>query len=88
MGFFNLEEHAQPVAKQELKGLSIDLLHKKQCAVCPLNMIAANKTPHMQPQGSKKPLVYMLGEAPTKEDDRRGNHFTGQEGRLLRNRIP
>lgn len=69
------------------KGVSLELLHRHECQVCTLNR-APLKNPKMLPSGSSKPLVYMLGEAPNEQDDRRGEAFVGPAGQALRFRIP
>lgn len=70
------------------QGPSIDLLHRLECKACPLNQIKQNKNPHMLPSGTDEPLIYILGENPTKDDDEDGKHFSGKAGRFLRSRIP
>lgn len=90
MGFFDLEEaRAKRASKgpQNKTGLSLELMHKKECSVCPLNN-ASVRHPKMKPHGSKSPLIYMLNDAPTEEDDRRGRHFSGKGGTFLRDQIP
>jgi uracil-DNA glycosylase family 4 len=72
-------------------GYSIELLHQQQCNVCPLNSdenLRRCRHPHMEPTGSKRPLVYMLGEAPGKKEDENGEQFIGVSGRVLRPKIP
>jgi len=83
MGFF----HVGPQNKPTSIGHSIDLLHKHQCQVCPLNHQAGLRHPQMQPYGTDKPLVYILGEAPGKDEDRVGRPFVGVAGRTLRFRL-
>jgi uracil-DNA glycosylase family 4 len=85
MGFFDIEEQAK---SPELKGHSLAFLHKHQCAVCPLNHQTDLMHPHMEPTGSKRPLVYILGEAPGKNEDKKGVQFIGRSGRLIRDLIP
>src|SRR5580765_2590939 len=82
MGFFPTKNSKQA------SGPTDELLHKLECRVCPLNKIATNKNPHMEPTGSKKPLVYVLGEAPGREEDFGNEQFIGASGQLLRARIP
>jgi len=48
------------------------------------DMNPSAKYPCMEPSGSKNPLIYMLGEAPSLDDDREGRHFAGPAGKLLR----
>ena len=64
------------------------LLHRMGCRVCPLSNIGANKHPQMPATGAKKPLVYMLGEAPGQHEDTQGKQFVGDSGQLLRDKIP
>lgn len=50
------------------------------------------KHPHMEPQGARKPALYVLGEAPSSMDDRKGKQFTGRKlqsaiPQWLRNRV-
>jgi uracil-DNA glycosylase family 4 len=75
--------------KQNKNGIpSVDLLHRLECRACPLDRITANFNPHMKPTGSKEPLVYILGEAPGKDEDEEGVQFIGKSGQLLRGCIP
>ena len=62
------------------------LLHKKQCDVCPLNKV---KVSHgkMQPTGTTEPLLYVLGEAPGKEEDKKGEPFVGKSGKFIRDAL-
>lgn len=83
MGFFT----TAPKAKGALP--SVDLAHRLECRVCPLNKLTINKHPHMPPSGVDKPLVYILGEAPGAAEDKDGyQQFIGDSGQLLRARIP
>lgn len=82
MGFFGSE------INKGHKGASLELLHRLQCKACPLNKLAANRHPHMEPTGAEKPLIYILGEAPGKDEDIRNEQFVGASGQLLRSRIP
>lgn len=74
-----------------VQGYSTELLHRGQCAVCPLNHnenYSKLRHPHMEPSGSLNPVAYFLGEAPGEEEDRKGEPFVGPAGRVLRFRIP
>jgi len=42
----------------------------------------------MEPTGSDAPLLYVLGEAPGKDEDAEGCQFVGKTGRILRTLIP
>jgi uracil-DNA glycosylase family 4 len=66
---------------------SIELLHQLECKACPLARID-NKSPHMAPSGAIKPVVYMLGEAPGKDEDDQDEQFVGASGALLRAFLP
>ena len=80
MGFFAQQNK---VTTSALKGLSADFLHRHGCQVCPLNKQTDLKNPHMEPVGSENPIIYFLGKAPTRQDDRKGVHFSGEAGTLL-----
>lgn len=67
--------------------IDIQLVHQLQCKACPLAQIH-NKNPHMEPTGSDRPVIYMLGAGPDGDEDHTGRHFTGRSGELLRARIP
>src|SRR5580765_140604 len=69
------------------KGVSLGLLHRHECSVCPLNRVPDLKNAKMPPNGNPKPLVYMLGEAPGEQEDRYGEAFIGPSGECLRSHI-
>lgn len=82
MGFF-------AKAHDSHKGPSLDLIHQLECRACPLYKTHKDLChPNMKPTGSKKPLVYILGEAPGKTEDEEGEQFVGESGELLRPRLP
>lgn len=56
------------------------------CDACPLNK-AQLHSPKMQPIGSTRPLIYILGEAPGEEEDMKGEPFVGKSGKLLRSQF-
>lgn len=60
------------------------LYHRMGCKACPLR----NELGRMEPTGAKNPLVYILGDAPTKKEINAGEHFTGDSGDFLRSLIP
>jgi DNA polymerase-1 len=68
--------------------LNDDLLHRLECKACPLDKVTANMHGHMAPTGAKRPLVYVLGEAPGKQEDEQGRQFIGGSGQILRRNIP
>jgi DNA polymerase I len=77
----------QKKGKKRSRTVSVRTLHRMECNACPLNNTKVF-TPHMEPTGSKKPLVYILGEAPGKSEDSQGEQFVGKTGRPLRRQIP
>lgn len=86
MGFFSFDHKA---VNEDLKGVSTDFLHRHGCAVCPLKAEHAMlRHPDMKPYGTKKPVIYMLGESPGADEDKLGRPFVGKAGRVLRMRIP
>jgi uracil-DNA glycosylase family 4 len=67
---------------------SLELLHTRQCTVCPLsNNHKILKHPDMPATGSNKPIVYILAEAPGAEEDKTGTQMIGPAGQVLRFRI-
>lgn len=84
MGFFFVENKK---ADKNLKGLSQDFLRRHECNVCPLNSVR-NTHPKMEPTGSDKPEILIIGEAPGRQEDERGKQFIGKSGQLIRRRIP
>jgi uracil-DNA glycosylase len=42
----------------------------------------------MKPTGATDPIVYIIGEGPGAEEDRKGVQFIGRSGQLLRSKIP
>ena len=86
MTVFDLRTKAPPPGKTG--SLPIELLHRSECKACPLNNQYGLAHPHMEPTGSKRPVVYMLGEAPGADEDKSGEQFVGKAGKTLRSRIP
>src|SRR6185312_16047736 len=84
MGFFASGTKVRAPAKARV---SDDLLHKLGCRGCPLNK-ADIASPKMKPSGSKEPLIYIIGEAPGKEDDREGWPFSDEVGSYIRKQLP
>lgn len=65
------------------------LLHRMECRACPLAAEASHLShPHMEPTGAANPLVYVLGEAPGRDEDEQGRQFVGESGQLLRPLVP
>lgn len=84
MGFFSSEIAAsRSITRGEP---TLELMHRLQCRVCPLDKCKGTKHPHLEPNGAKEPLVYVLGAAPVADDDEDGLHFSneGEPGRIVR----
>ena len=86
MGFF-AENDVRVEPRGKAGTPSNKLLHELGCKACPLNH-AKVRSPKMKPTGNVAPDVYMLGGAPSEDDDRNGSHFTGIAGNYLRDKIP
>lgn len=86
MGFYSLP--AKNVHKNETQGLSVELLQKLGCKACPLDRIKLNKNPHLAPQGSDEPLIYMLDGPPSIKDDAAGKNFAGGVDRTIMRAVP
>lgn len=84
MGFRLLSGEA---AQVEVKR-SDDYLHRMECKACPLNNRRVTINPHMQPAGSDNPIVYVLGEAPGKQEDEENLPLVGEALRIVRSHIP
>lgn len=90
MGFFFAVPKAKPPAKRSgsKRGpLPLQALNDAGCSACPMRD-ADLKTPVMDPKGAKHPIVYILGESPTENDDASGEIFSGKGGRMLDAVIP
>jgi uracil-DNA glycosylase family 4 len=57
--------------------------NKFGCDICSLKNLP-NKNPKIEPMGTNKPIIYILGEYPELEDDSKGKPFTGNNGLLLK----
>lgn len=73
--------------KQQKPKVSVETLHKLRCKVCPLDKLE-HVHPRMEPTGPTDAEIYMLGEAPGREEDLKGEQFVGNSGKYLRVRIP
>lgn len=79
----------QKPAKRRTKSSAPEFLAQAAlgCAGCPLNTEKLIH-PKLPPSGSEHPLVYVIGEGVSDEDDAAGTHFINEAGRLLRGLIP
>lgn len=62
------------------KEIPIASLRSLGCSVCPRDKDTALESPKMKPSGTKKPLVYLLGTSPDKNDDEANLHWQGRMG--------
>ena len=98
MGLFYADDTARRGRQASRKSLAptsasvkqnLELIWQKRCEVCTLDKIEKSLTsPKMKATGAKKPLVYILGEAPGQTEDEQGEQFIGKSGQFLRERIP
>jgi uracil-DNA glycosylase family 4 len=75
-------------ARRHNKEPSLALLHRLQCRICPLDKLKENRHPHIPAQGAERPLIYVLGEAPGRDEDRDNQQFIGASGQVLREELP
>lgn len=87
MTFFFNEVKSEASVKKTVKpkggrraDIPIASLRSLGCSVCPRNEDTTLTTPKMRPSGAKSPLVYLLGGAPSDEDDRNDNHWLDKAG--------
>lgn len=66
---------------------STQMLHSLECRACPLDKRRCN-TPKMEPEGTKEPLVYILGDCPNEDADAAGRPFAGFAERTIRRELP
>ena len=83
MGFFFTEEKTSKKASK----IPVHTARELECKVCPLEKVK-NYNPKMKPEGSKEPLLYILRNFPTIEDDKEGEYLTDRAGQLLLANIP
>lgn len=88
MGFQLFENNEGGSPHTVSYGLNVAMLRKNACGVCPLNHQPSACSPGMKPTGAEQPDLYILGEFPTRRDDRADSHFAGAMGDILRMRIP
>ena len=62
---------------------SKDLLEKMRCAACPLRYSDAQHK-KMPPSGTDEPILYVVGEAPGRDEDKKGEPFVGASGKMLK----
>ena len=75
-------EQTQAASKRDLSSCSLEELAEqiRSCTACPLGSIRKNAVPG---EGSSKPDVMLIGEAPGAQEDESGNPFVGAAGQYL-----
>jgi uracil-DNA glycosylase family 4 len=87
IGLFTRQDARKAAPKVAANVISPERLHELgERAVERMNPKAVTK--HMQPSGSNRPDVYVLGEAPGEQEDEEGRPFMGPSGKWIRQRIP
>lgn len=86
MGFFfnDVKGVTKKGGGAQRKHIPIELMNQQGCKACPLDK-APMKSPKMEPSGSTRPLIYVIGSGPTEDDDAEGLPMSGKFGRILRN---
>lgn len=84
MGFFFAE--AVNNSSKSKKHVPLQTARELGCKICPLKKHAQH--PDIQPEGSTRPVVYFLGEAPDIEDEKAQKPFMGMLGRMVRDLVP
>jgi len=87
MGFFGIDNRAPKSPARTPGAQNVQMLHKTECKSCPLNR-ADCRSPKMQPEGVREPLIYLLGTAPNDSADRMDVPFAGPELRLIKQAMP
>lgn len=82
MSFFPLPAK-QKGHRGRMKENDVRIYQQLGCDACPLAKLR-NRHPHMDPYGSDKPVIYVLGSAPNDSDDVRGRPCTGRNGEFLK----
>lgn len=93
MGFFYNDEkatkrapHPKPAARS--RDIPIASLNALGCSVCPRDTGHNLHTPKMDPEGSSNPILYVLTDAPSAEDDEQGRWLRDDAGRAVAKLIP
>lgn len=88
MGFFfnteRSEAKTKPVKKARLADIPVHSLQALGCSVCPRDKDASKlRSPKMEPSGTRDASVYLLGTAPSEEEDEDNNHWTDKAGNAI-----
>lgn len=87
--FFNpvKAEARKPKAPRKIRlaDMPVTSLQTLSCEVCPRGSDTTLRSPKLKPSGTTAPLVYLLGSAPSKEEDEDNNHWTDAAGTFIYN---
>lgn len=89
-------EHVRAQAKERkskqflrLTGhVPVETLGRMGCSGCPRDDGKGLRTPKMKPEGSEAPLIYLLNNRPSPEDDDAGYAFSDLAGREIESKVP
>lgn len=92
MSLFWLKEQKSPAPTAGRRAIALRSAlppdqSKLSCRQCSLDKEPLTN-PKMLPTGAAKPIFYVLGEAPGKQEDEQAEQFVGKSGALLRDRLP
>ena len=95
MGFFFQQTKSEAVAakaaSRQADKMPKETLNRMGCDACPRNKVDCQnklKHPKMQYSGAQKPLILVLGNSPTAQDDKIGEFLTGKDHEILYKQIP
>lgn len=57
------------------------------CSVCPRDKDESLRSPKMEPSGTTKPLIYLLGTSPSRDDDEENMHWSDKAGEVIYNKF-
>lgn len=72
------------VSTEENYKQQIQQAYSRQCEVCTIPQQVNNINPKIPPSGSLTPDIYIIGEAPGREEDKENIQFVGKSGEILR----
>lgn len=85
--FFNApraEAKAKPPRKVRVQDIPVSSLQQLGCSVCPRDKDASKlRSPKMEPSGPSSAAIYLLGSAPSEEEDEDNNHWTDKAGTAI-----
>lgn len=85
MGLFFNDDGKGKALKANKRSLDAAFYNRLSCKVCPLNNLDHDP---IEPHGSKRATVYMLGDFPNGTDISKGKHFQGDSVDMIHRHIP